>query len=572
MKPRFWLPTLATVVVWVAGIGALEQSSPRLFASWHGFLHAGIAMQFPSATLVPENPFFANEPLAYYWFYQWLGHVISRAAGVDVLHAFHGLALISLITLLVSAAQVGRQLYRSTAAGLLIGYLALVGMNPLGPVVAVAKQLVQHQNLLHNSKADSGGDVFVTNVEADARMARPLLGAMTVGSDWRINQDLVWFFDVSSRAPSIALLMVAAWLFTRPGRGRASALALMLVGAATAALNPIIGLAAAGALAAASGILWVMSPAGADRNGWRDCAFRSGALLAGAVLAWPTYRHLAAFHNPIVLTLGKGFVLKAAALAAGLILMGPAAIRHLTRARAERPAALVAIALAALFLAGVVPFIGLVEGNQHNLVNAASCLLAIPAAGWAVGTADRSEGGIRRRAGVMFAVCLPATICLAVAFAGQSPLPLSAAHGVLRRLPVDGPLDAFYQWASSSTPRDAVFITDPSQPVKMSGNVSEIPAFTGRALLVDHPSYLTAPYPDRDRRMDIARGALSGRRPAAADVAYLAALRRPLYVATFAAEDPELIRQLTDHYGPPVFARDYVAVFRLVPQVIMAAQ
>ena len=62
---RFWVGVLVATAGWLAYILSLELLNPRLVPSWHGFLHTAIVRRFPSPGLIPENPFFAGEPLKY---------------------------------------------------------------------------------------------------------------------------------------------------------------------------------------------------------------------------------------------------------------------------------------------------------------------------------------------------------------------------------------------------------------------------------------------------------------------------------------------------------------------------
>jgi hypothetical protein len=557
----FWPAVAAATIAWTGGLWWFEASNPRLLASWHGFLHAAIASRFPSPTWIPTNPFFAGEPLAYYWFYQWVGHAIASATGANLLHAFRILSLSSLGVLVVAGALAGRQLYRSTVAALIIGYLALLGMNPLGPVIAAAKHVVRGQSLADDGRASAVGDVFVTDAIADDRMATPLLGALHIGTDWQSGQDIVWFFDVSSRAPAIALLMVMAWLLTLPARGRAPAPALLVVGALVAAFNPIMGFAVAGALLAAATVVKVTGRVAPEIIADDFPAItRASAYLAGTLLAWPTYAHMFAFPNPVFLTFGRLMILKAAAMSAGFLVLAPLAYLGVKRCSAPIRPPLATLTMAGFMLIGVVPFVELYEINQHNFANAASCLLAVPAAAWLVGRA--TPGGPARitgRAAAVALLFLPTSVGLLWSFSGRPPLPIRSEQGTIRRLPVDGALDSFYRWAQTSTPRDAVFITDPSMPVKMSGNVTEIPAFTGRTVFVDQLTYITAPYPDRAWRTELAQRVTSGTAPTEAERAYLRTLHLPVYVVTFVAADT--FSKLSTVFGPAVFHQDTVAVF-----------
>ncbi len=561
----FWRAVVVVVILWVGAVTWLVSANPRLLVSWHGFLHAGIASRFPSPTVTPENPFFAGQPLPYYWWYQWLGRGVSRIARTDPLHAFQAIALGSLGVLVTVGALIGRSLYRSTVAGLVIGYLALLGVNPLGPGIAIVKHVVRGQPLIHHWPADPDGDVFVTDAQADDRMARPLLGALYVEREWRRGQNLVWFFDVSSRGPALALLMVLAYLLIDPRSHAIVGFTVVSTGALTAALNPIIALAAGGSLAASAGSLWLMKRLRPNRAAAaRREIIRSLLFLVGALSAAPTYSHLLLFPDAAVMSGVDKVLLKATAMLAGFLLVILLAWRGTKTVPIVAKPGLAVLTLAGIMLIVAVPFVRLSEDNEHNFANVASCFLAVPAAGWVV--SNRGRGLLHRvgvRATALAVVFLPMTIAMLVAFGGRPALPLAFEGEMLRRIPRHGPLDAFYEWAVSSTPPNAVLISDPRETVKMSGNVSELPAFTHRAVFVDHRSYMTAPYRDGPLRMALATQATSGQPLGSEQLAYLRDLRRPLYIVTFHADRDEPLTALTHTLGRPVFRRDFVAVFAL---------
>jgi hypothetical protein len=108
-----------------------------------------------------------------------------------------------------------------------------------------------------------------------------------------------------------------------------------------------------------------------------------------------------------------------------------------------------------------------------------------------------------------------------------------------------------------------VFVVDPAHPVKMATNVSELPAFTGHALFVDQPSYLTTPYAAFAERTQLAAALAAGEPLSAAGRAQLALLGRPVFLLSHAGDDEHLAAQLTSHYGPPRFAAGFVAVYAL---------
>jgi hypothetical protein len=198
--------------------------------------------------------------------------------------------------------------------------------------------------------------------------------------------------------------------------------------------------------------------------------------------------------------------------------------------------------------------IHLPEGNEHNLSNTAACLLAVPAAGL-----------IRRRAhlALLVAAFLPTTAGTLAAFAHRPPMPIASVGQTLVRIPAESDLTGLYDWIRRETQPRSVFVIDCEAPVKMSGNVSELPAFTSRTLFTDAPSYLTTPNRDAAFRGRLAFDATRGEKLSGEQSRYLANLGRPLYVITYAAENAELVGRLEAQYGAPAFLRGIVAVFRL---------
>ncbi len=540
-------------------------SSSRTLVSWHGFVHAGIAERVAGGSLPPENPFFAGEPLPYYWVHQALAAALAGALSVDTLHALALLTLASLAVLTYSALQLGARHFGSVGAGLLIGWLALAGLNPAGPAIAAAKAVKLGVPLLEFAP-EPVETVFVSNESADLFMTHPLLGALHLGADWRRGQNLPWFLDNSSRGPALALLVpLMALVLGRPSRWML--LASGALGALVAALNPLVGLGGAGALFGGAGAVGLAArahlpalrvvPAPRPRD---TGLLAAGAALLGALLAAPSYLQLfaGAGSEPATLSLGDAFLRKAASIAASFCVLAPLACYGALRAPDRLRAKLLAIALGGLALAAAVPPLGLAEGNEHNLANVAGVLLAVPALGFA------AERGLSRIAAALLLLAfLPITLGTLASFAGRPPLPIAMRGGVLVRLPPEEPLAELYAWIRRETPRAAVFVVDPAHPVKMATNVSELPAFTGRALYVDQPSYLTTPHASFRERTLRAAAITSGAVPSQTDRAAFAGLARPVYLLSHAGDDERLADQLTRSYGPPRFAAGFVAVYAL---------
>jgi hypothetical protein len=565
--PRFWLWSSVAAAGWLGSILLLEARNPRLVPSWHGFLHSAIVERFPSPTLIPENPFFAGAPLKYYWFFHWLGAGVVRLSGLDPLNALRLVTLIGLVGLVLSAALAGRRAYRSLGAGLLIGVLAMSGANPLGPLIALGRFIAApHQSLLTRPPESGEWDrVHVSDALSDRLMSRPLLPAMYISADWRNGQNIVWFFDISSRGLALAALMALLCLLLAPRSPPLELVGLVVSSALVTALNPIVGLAVAPALGCSLVLVNLVrrrttispvEPLGVD-------LVRAAALVVGAVLAYPTYYHLFGQGGNGGLS-GPGFLaLKVAVIASNFLLLLPLAILGARATTGRLATAIQAMALTGTGLVGLVLLVHLEKGNEHNLANAAYVLLAVPAAAWVVAP---GEALARRRRTLLVAIaCLPMTMGTWLAFDGRPTIPFATREGMLRRTPDNAPLAQLYRWIDRNTPPDAIFVVDPTDPVKMSGNVSELPAFTGRTLFVDEPSYMTTPYPDAAQRTAIATRLSHGDSLTAGDADYLRTLGRPFWVVSSRANVPGVLDRMSEAYGPPQFVYGEEAIFEWHP-------
>lgn len=553
---RFLLAVILVSAVWILLILQLHAHNSRLLPSWHGFLHAAIANRFPSESIPPENPFFAGEPLRYYWFYHYAGYQAGRLLETDLLHAFRLIAPASLVVLVFFGACIGYRRWRSLTAGLLIGYLALAGANSLGPAIALAKRLIKGTPLWDTTAGQGNVEtIFAGNRDVDDWMTQPLLPALHISSDWRHGQNVVWFLDISSRAPALALVVVLLFFLTGTRRNFAGKAGVAVITALITALNPISGFAVAGSLLCAHGILKCM----VWKKGslFKAPSIPVGPLLAGLGLALPFYFHLLLSKEgtfSLTPALDYGF-LKLTAISANYFVLAPVAIIGAWRADPENKRNLHTIALAGILLLMAVPTIVLwPHNNEHNLTNPALCFLAVPAGVW-VGQQRWNVSS------AVFILFLPITICTFLAYSQRPGVPLAFYGGLMHRMPLDSPLETLYQWIRNSTSKNAVFLIDPAQPVKMSGNVSELPAFTARTLFVDHPSYLTVRYKDEALRKEIAHTAVNGDVLTRAQESYLSALHRPLYIVTYRAQEKELLRRLQGQHGQPLFQRGFVAVF-----------
>jgi hypothetical protein len=544
-------------------IVVLMRLDTRVLVSWHGFLHTAIANRFPSPTIPPENPFFAGEPVAYYWAYHMLGAWLARWLDLDLVRVLSGLSALSLAVIVTAGGAIGRSRLGSTTAGLLTAYLAVAGLNPLGPLTALAKHLLRGVPLWV-ATPEVVETTFVSDDLADDLMTQPLLPALVLGADWRFATNLPWFLDHSSRAFSLALVMVLAFLLLAPRGGLARGLVTLVVSAAITAFSPLVGFGVQFGLLGARLVLPPApgAPAGLRGRLWGTSSYWWAA--AGVLAAVPTFLNLVGLETAAPhLTSLRRLAWVTPMLALNAVVLAPLAVVGVRRAPDRLRSGLAPMALTGIGLHALAALVPFPDTNEHNLVNAAQVLLAVPAGLGAVRLAWPRFRGRAVGPAAVFATFLPVTALTLLSFTGRAALPITFRGAELIRLPEAGPLARFYDWVRRDTPPDAVFIQDPDHPVKMSGNISELPAFTRRTLFTDQPNYLTTPNPDSPLRERLARRAAQGERLDSAEIHYLRRLDRPLYAVTYAADDPAALSAATESYGAAVFREGFVAAFRI---------
>jgi hypothetical protein len=290
----------------------------------------------------------------------------------------------------------------------------------------------------------------------------------------------------------------------------------------------------------------------------------AGLIGLGVVVASPSFVHLFTYAGAGGLSPPQWVLLKALYLALNYGLVVALAGWACFRPSGQRLGLVRAVFVAGSGLLGLTVVAGLAEGNEHNLANAASILIAVPAgaAPWygrlRLGRLDVGAGRTALLVGLLH---LPMTAGTLLAFDGRPPLPFRYLPQ-LERTPPEHAISRLYEWIRRETPREAVLVADPDRPIKMSGNVSELPAFTGRALFVDQPSYLTrshAAFADRTR---LARALVRGDVTSSGDSSALESLGRPVYLVT---ADPSNRSRLEQRHGPALFESGAVSVFRVVP-------
>ncbi|MBI4718928.1 MAG: hypothetical protein HY763_14070 [Planctomycetes bacterium] len=535
----------------------IHAANPRTLCSTHGLLHAAIVQRCERGGLPPENPFFAGRPVCYYWFFQYIGAVMVRLTGADPLHALEWLIAGGCVVLGIAGVALGMRLYGSTLTGGFMVLLTLVGGNPLGPLVWMAQGAAYGPAVFRQDPAATFGSYIY----------RSTVGARLYGPN------LPYFLNITSRPVGLALclgIVACAYLGVRTGRTR-HALLLCLCTTLAAAMNPLIGLAAGGALIGGLMLEWLAGRLQAltrlgdpervqPRFAWKPVL----ALAVGVLLALPTYKQLFSLSQGgtrFVLLEARGLKLAEAVCVSGgpLVLMALAGLRRTTGD--DRRFLKCVLYAAAGLLAGAMA-IELPVENSCNFFHIAMVFLAAPAAGFLLPLRQGPAGPPRAwRTAWVVGLFVPATVLAAHAYTGRAPIDLAFDGTRLLRMPLNSDLSRLYQWIAMQTPADAVIVTDPRESVAVQGNVPELPAMTGRVLLVGCEGYMTDPYPDVSRRRDIAKRLVGGYWLKPENRVYLGAMERPIYVVTYEARAPLLMRRLTAAMGDPVYQHGSVAVF-----------
>jgi hypothetical protein len=565
----------AVATALVGTVAGVHAANPRALCSFHGFLHAGVVETLSVDRLPPENPFFAGRTICYYWAFHALGAMIARLTGLDALHALEIVGLAGLVVLVAASVDLGRRVWASLGRGVFLAVLALVGGGPLGPWIAIGRWLDRGGEFLPAQAAFPVGSYALTS---------------TVGNV-RYGPIFYFFFTQSSRAAALALLLAAVWALrrahARPTPARLSM--VVLAGALSTAMSPVIGIAGLGALGAAylvrDGRAWLDSLRAATRPASAGAASAGAAsgeaalaaggswrlvlcLAAGVLAALPTYYHLF-----LISQSGYAFVLfsRAGAKLVLSVVVGAGPVVFLARPGARRPGVapsdgrLVGVVLTAgLLLLAAAMSLELPTDNNCNFYYAAMTILALPAAGYA-GVGVRRSGAGRRRVEVagLLLFALPLAF-IAGAFSGREPIAISFEAGRINRSAADAPdLAAMYAWIRDRTPKEAIVVIDPDRMVAVSGNMPELPAMTGRPVFVGTEGYMTEPYAAYGQRRTVARQLLQGAELRPALAAALESLGRPIYLLHDAGASGSAGREaLVARLGPPAFEAGRLSLFR----------
>jgi hypothetical protein len=558
---------LGVAAIWILLIWSIHRESPRTLVSFHGLLHAAVVEELAgsnTASLPPENPFFAGQPVAYYWFFHLLAAQLVSLFSLNVFHAMETVILLATGGLMIVAVVLGRKLYNSTLAGVLMGYLIMAGTNPLGIFFAIA------------DVARNGMQALDDDPDYLWGVVHPLYSMIRYNDFGGLYGPLFNFFlNITSRPASLAALLLTAlcfyWALSR--RRPAQFILLGLAFALTTALSPIIGLTTGAALGAGLVATWL----------WERRFSKSPeplitpvtilwvglAIALGILIAAPTYYHLISgpSSSSAQLSLFSIRGLKhLLSVTLSILPLTVIALIGLVKAPRDRRPFLVILFLSALALLALNVAFTLPAGNQSNMFHAAAVLLAVPAAGAILRRETAQDATVRcsgRKAVVIALVFLPTLLTLLAAYVNRPPVPASFDGVHIERLPRDSDLALLYQWARNETDREAIFIVDPRERVAMCGNTVELPAMTGRAILTEHSRhYLAEPYPESGARVDMAIRLVSGEEPRGSDRAYLSSFKRPVFIISYSSEDSLLSDQMKSHYGSPVFQQGKIAVYK----------
>lgn len=537
-----------------AGAGlilGLHRANPRFLVSAHGLLHAAVVQRFriDGWVVPPENPFFAGEPLPYYWAFHALAALLGAPFGLDPLRSLELVIVLAWIGLVVACVALAPRLYGRAGLGLLAAWLVVAGANLQAPLLAGYRLLRVGPSLLEDRGTYLWG------------LAHPMLGSMRLWDGGALYGPLVNFFlNVTSRpvalAGLVAVVALLAWVLARGGVLRAAALAIAT--AFTTAMSVVVGLPAA--LALAGGLLVArLRPGSAAAGHWPGLLPAVVALGAGAAAGFLPAAHLraAAGAGPPLGDAAEALT-KLGAMAAAAWPVGLLAAVGWWRTAGPRRALVEALGLAALALAAGNLLLSLPVGNEVNLYHAGLVLTALAApAAFAPGDAPRAPRG----APWVALAFLPTFAMVVACYAVRPPVPLRPEGARLVR--TDLPAARAYAWLRDHAPPRAVIVAEPGPPpLAVSGNTSEVPALTGRVLWTERPThYVVAPHADAEPRAAIARALVAGERLAPAQRAALQALGRPILLLVDPRLPPEVRAEAQARHGPALFADAGWAVY-----------
>ena len=552
---RWLLPLSSSALLWSLLIAGIHRESPRTAISAHGFLHSAIAQRFQldGWVIPPQNPFFAGEPLPYYWAFHALGAALGELLGLDPLRSFELLIGLAVVGLVAGCGWLARVLYGNAALGAVMAFLILVGANLQAPLVLGVRSWLTEGRVL----ADTGAYLW--------GLAHPLLGHMRLWDPFSTLGPLLPFYlNITARPLALSALVFvllgvhrALWQGWRGTPGLAIAVALC------STFSVLVGAPAAVALGLALVVLRAAALAFFSGHQQPPLAPLLIGLAIGIALGATSVLHLFAgtTASPAIQLASPGVIAQRALgmLACSWPLVGLCALA-ISNAGDRRRHFLSALLLGSIALAGGAALFELPAGNHVNLFHAALVMLAVGACGAMLDRRDRPSA---MRIAWTIALFLPVLALIAISYTNRPPVPLAFDGRQLTRVD-DTHVARLYAWIRAETPPDAVLAIDPDPPTRaMGGNTAELPALTERTLFTARSNhYIVASHAAAAQRAAIARQLLTASRLSEQDADHIAQLGRRVYIVADAAARNVRPSAMRARYGPPVFQSGPVKVWR----------
>lgn len=530
--PQLGLPAIGLALVATAFVAYPLVASNRVRTSIHGMLHSAILFEALDGGVPPANPFFAGEPLRYYWTWHLAVAAPVELAGADptIVFAAGNVAACLAFALLLGHLAVFLAARTFGAAGPRVGALGvalgLLSLNPLGA-------------LFFSKQADELGAKFssLEQLAAGDDVIR-YLQALALGKDDRITATLTKFFNVSSFPIALALL-AASWLFAartieRPDRG--NVVLLLIATAGGIALSPLTGLT--GGLAIGLAVTLALIPALRDAPTRNHLLATAGTLLLAVLAA-----------IPFVLFSGgddSGSVRLGASLAKLLehsLALGPAiavALFAVIAASSRNHAGRV-LALAGLLLLPLGVLLKFPVNSEYKLVREAAPLLGVFAAVSLDRLLARKSIATTLLATLVVLAFVPTNAIAWNAYraSARAELPFRFTAGYFELDRNAHPIAEIHEWIRLHTAADAVLLDDHDTVRHFAGpfHGAEAPALAQRAVFCDRPSYMNDFEPDLPARRATQESIYAGRKLAPDDVRRLDAFGSRLY-AIVRADSP----------------------------------
>jgi hypothetical protein len=514
-------PTLLLALLITATCAAPLVSSPKVRTSVHGFLHAAILYRTVDAGVPPENPFYAGEPLRYYWVYHVGCAALCELGSLEPVAAFTVSNMAVLLALLLALGAMGSALFGSRRAGLLAVWLGFFGLNPLGAghyllraegswVSTLSRQLQPVQN---------------------GKPPLQFLRHLSLGEEHRITATLTKFMNVSSFPAALALSVLSCLLVMRvlstQKRGDGVLVLFALLG--TTLLSPLTGLT----LSLILGGTLVIRTWGGHQGGGAALVW----VAASVVLSLPWLWGAGAFTGE-----GKsiGFGPSWEKLQDTLYYLGPLLLLGLPGVRVARQGRTGGIFSVGLGLAILGVVLAAAVGNEYKLVRMAAPLLGVVAGGSLALCSQRGAAGTVL-ATITALAFLPTN---ALAYAAyhvhcKAPLPYRSQGSTLYFEARDLPGGEMYRWVQDHSPPDAILLTHPERRQRnIAGNKQgdEAAVLARRPIYSDIKFYLTSHEADFAERQELLRRVFAGERLLVEQRERLLELGRPIYLLVHAGD------------------------------------